>query len=78
MAARAPEEAATLRGAVDAVVPGFADIVSLRGNAAAIATEAATGPYQTGRRMTEDEAIAFARTLIRDALATPRSPGLQQ
>ena len=29
-------------------------------------------------RMTEDEAIAFARTLIRDALATPRSPGLQQ
>ena len=30
------------------------------------------------RFATLDEAIAFARTLIRDALATPRSPGLQQ
>jgi hypothetical protein len=73
LAARAPEEAATLRGATDTIVPGFADILSLRSDTAA-ASETATPAYKTGQRMTEDEATAYARTLIRDTLATLRRP----
>jgi catechol 2,3-dioxygenase-like lactoylglutathione lyase family enzyme len=35
LAPEAPEEAATLRGAADAIVPGYADFISLRGDEAA-------------------------------------------
>jgi predicted ATPase/class 3 adenylate cyclase len=64
--AEAPEAAATLRGAVDTITPGSVDLVALRGDS--FATESSRA-YETGSHMTEDEAIAFARAAIRDALA---------
>jgi predicted ATPase/class 3 adenylate cyclase len=74
---RAPDEAATLRGAADTITPGFADVLALRGNPADATSEQTTPAYQTGQRMTEDEATAFARTLIRDALTTNRATRLR-
>ena len=61
LAARAPEDAARLRGAVDTVVPGFADLLGLRVGDDA---DDHASAYEEGTRMSEDEATRFARTLI--------------
>jgi predicted ATPase/class 3 adenylate cyclase len=75
LASRTPEAAATLHGAVDAIVPGFADLVSLRpiaGHSAEtrLNPDVALRLYEGGSRLSEDEAAALARTLIEDALAS--------
>ena len=73
LASQAPERAATLQGAVDAVVPGVADLLALR-TATDPQIEAALDPpvasrrREEGRRMSEEEATAFAATLIDDTL----------
>ena len=78
LAPQAPEQTATLHGATDTIVPGYADILSLRGDPNAVATETATPAYQTGRRMTENEAIDFAHNVIRDALASLHTTSVHQ
>jgi hypothetical protein len=74
LASSAPEHTATLQGAVDAIMPGFAEIVGLRA-----ATDSAIDAHldrqelsrrrDEGSRMSEDEATAFTQALIDDVLA---------
>jgi predicted ATPase/class 3 adenylate cyclase len=73
LAPHQPETAATLHGAADAISPDSADIAGVRGGDD-FAAMAATDAYQTGHRMTQDEATSYARAMIRDALAGTRSP----
>jgi predicted ATPase/class 3 adenylate cyclase len=72
LAPHQPETAATLHGAADAISPGYADIAGMRGDD--FAALAATDGYQSGQRMTQDQATSYARAIIRDALTTMRSP----
>jgi predicted ATPase/class 3 adenylate cyclase len=70
----APEAAATLQGAVDAMLPGFSDYVGLRAAADPSVDTLLGGEANRlrdeGRRMSEDEAAVFARTVIDQYFAT--------